>query len=169
MRPGEIELIIGTEEDKSGEQCNAVNFAEKKYHPQRMKVVGKSLTLIFKDPASPERVRGVGFVTITPEIAIYHAEKVKKLHQHTSAYVMGVIGQKSTWDVISQIWGSGNAPFELNHLVGRVDMTLKFIDMGINRIQWSHPEAGLHPAWQVEMADLLVRLARIGKEESDDS
>ena len=50
--------------------------------------------------------------------------------------------------------------FGMKHLVGRIDMTLKFLDMGIRQIAWKYPEAGLHPKWQAELGDVLIGLSK---------
>jgi hypothetical protein len=43
------------------------------------------------------------------------------------------------------------------HLMGLIDLSLKFIDMKIP-IVWKAPESYLHPGWQVALADLAIHL-----------
>jgi hypothetical protein len=45
------------------------------------------------------------------------------------------------------------------HCAGRFDLTLKLMDKGI-KIAWVYPEAGLHPAAQVELGDVAIYLTR---------
>ena len=133
-----------------------------------MKVDPKAkINLIYKDPSHPEPVQAKGFVNLTVNACVFHGEKVQKLHQRTPHYVMTCIGPKSSWDAISQIWESENRPHDLIHLVGRVDLTLKLLDGGITKIQWEHPEAGLHPEWQLGLADLLIKLSEAYRKEAE--
>ena len=117
------------------------------------------IALVYKDPAHPARVKAKGFVNLTVSACVFHGEKVQKLHQRTPHYVMTCIGPKSSWDVIEQLWESEDRPYDLIHLVGRVDLTLKLLESGITKIQWEHPEAGLHPEWQLGIADMLIKLS----------
>ena len=72
-------------------------------------------------------------------------------------------GDGLPWEVLLSTWAARTSPYDLDHLIGRIDLTLKVIDMGVKRIQWSQPEAGLHPAWACELGDFLIRKAMEGK------
>lgn len=127
------------------------------------------IALVYKDPARPAQVRAKGFVVLSVSACLYHGERVQKLHQRTPHHVMTCIGSKSTWDVIGQLWESEDRPYDLLHLVGRVDLTLKLLDSGVTKIQWEHPEAGLHPEWQLGIADMLIKLSEAyGREGGDE-
>ena len=132
---------------------------------------GGKLNLIYKSPHNPDKATAKGFFDITPEMSLLHAshtaENGYKLHERTPTEAMRIIDPKeigSPWSKILIVWQDRRASFEINHLIGRIDLTLRVLDMGVRKIQWSQPEAGLHPAWCCEMGDLLIRLAGAGKE-----
>ena len=128
------------------------------------------LNMVYKSPHGPAKVKAEGFFDITPEMSLLHAshtaENCYKLHERTPDEAMRIIDPKeigSPWSKILVVWQDRKAAYEINHLIGRIDLTLRVLDMGVRKIQWSQPEAGLHPAWCCEMGDLLIRLAGAGK------
>ena len=132
---------------------------------------GGKLNLIYKSPHNPDKAPAKGFFDITPEMSLLHAshtaENGYKLHERTPVEAMRIIDPKeigSPWSKILIVWQDRKASYEINHLIGRIDLTLSVLDMGVRKIQWSQPEAGLHPAWSCQMRDLLIRLAGAGKE-----
>ena len=133
--------------------------------PWRETIEAKKITLVYKSPSHPMSVRGVGFLRITPETSVYHGERVEKLHPRTPHFVMLATQQEGSeeWDRIETTWRNREfCPFELNHIIGRIDLTLKFRDLGVNRIQWVHPEAGLHPVWCCGLGDVLIEMSGAG-------
>lgn len=137
-------------------------IAEGKYHPPGGVKAGNIMTLLYKGANYPHSANGVGFLRITPEASVHHGERVNNLHARTPDYVMGIVNvhKGTTWPAIQASWKNREAcPFELNHLIGRIDLTLKFLDMGIRKLQWVHPEAGLHPAWQGNLGDTIIKLS----------
>ena len=151
-----IEITVGG--DKAGENIPA-----------------RPINLIFKDPSHPVPVEAPKFLTIRPEHCIYHAERVTNFHHRTPELVELVVQDEEgrpEWSCLeSQLTirtGGGNreaCPFEIRHLIGRIDMTLKFLDLGIRKFHWVHPEAGLHPRWALGLADLLITLKTESEEE----
>ena len=149
------------------------SITEDKYHPPGGVKAGRIMTLIYKGANYPHSAEGVGFVRITPEASVHHGERVDKLNARTEFYVMGIVNvhRGTTWGAIWATWRNRKAcPFELNHIIGRIDLTLKFLDMGIVKLQWVHPEAGLHPAWQGNLGDTITKLSEeyAGKEGDQD-
>ena len=133
-------------------------------NPQPIRVASAPLTMLYKNAQTPLKVEGIGFFDITPDMCTLHAQHTAenglKLHEDTPGEVMRIIRPTNTtppWSALLAIWKARTAPYDLDHLIGRIDLTLKVIDMGVRRIQWSQPEAGLHPAWACDMADFLIR------------
>lgn len=139
-------------------------------------IPARPINLIFKDHSHPVCAEATKFLKIRPEHCIYHAERVTNLHKRTPELVELVVQASSfgaTSTILESQFRSGFArlkdreacPFEVKHLIGRIDMTLKFLDLGIRKFHWVHPEAGLHPRWQLGLADLLIKLKTESEEE----
>ena len=145
-----LEITVG--EDKVGENIPA-----------------RPINLIFKDHSHPVYAEATKFLKLRPEHCIYHAERVTNLHHRTPELVELVVQDEeggATWTILeSQFRNREACPFEVKHLIGRIDMTLKFLDLGIRKFHWVHPEAGLHPRWQLGLADLLIKLKTESEEE----
>jgi len=105
----------------------------------------------------PEDVSIPGHVGIDAEVALYHAERVRVLHDLTRPFFAIVFpdAPKSLFNVTTR----GQHGTGYRHLLGRVDMTLKFIDAGC-AFFWRYPEAFLHPSAQRDLADLVLALSR---------
>ena len=173
MNRDDIELIIhegkkvqSTFKDGMESKPDTVAIAPASDHPKTIKVKGAPINLLYKGAATPLKVEGKGFFDIDPEMSLLHAQHTAenglRLHEDTPREVMRII-QPDTggarWELLAATWAARTSPYDLDHLIGRIDLTLKVIDMGVKRIQWSQPEAGLHPAWACELADFLIRKA----------
>jgi hypothetical protein len=114
----------------------------------------KPITLICKSADCPD-VEYAERVRLTLEVCIYHMDRTQTFHSKTPELFKMVFpnyDKEVTPDAIRQE-GMG-----MKHVAGRIDMTLKFIDMGI-KFAWVYPEACLHPAAQVNLGDVLISLA----------
>ena len=173
MNRDDIELIIhsgkkvqSTFKDGMESKPDTVTIAPATHHPETIKVKGAPINLLYKNSATPLKVEGKGFFDIDPAMCLLHsqhtAENGLKLHEDTPREVMRIIQPDTDgtrWELLAATWAARTSPYDLDHLIGRIDLTLKVIDMGVKRIQWSQPEAGLHPAWACELADFLIRKA----------
>lgn len=135
--------------------------------PHEHSIPGAPINMVYKSPHGPAKVKAQEFFDIDAEKSLLHAQHTAengyKLHQRTPLEAMRIIDPEeagSPWSKILVVWQDRSASFEINHLIGRIDLTLKVLDMGVRKIQWSQPEAGLHPAWACEMGDLLIRLSK---------
>lgn len=165
--PEDIEIIIHEPGDIAFARDNekysdhtVTEIAPANRHPSRHRIVqgNRRISLVYKDPQFPARIEAPGFFRITPEMSVLHSGHIKKLHHRTPQLTMRIIDKGGDWDLIFGIWSDAECPFEVAHLIGRIDLTLTLLDMGIKRIHWAFPEAGLHPAWQTEIGDLLIHL-----------
>ena len=119
--------------------------------------VKQPLTLIYSgaDVVNQPVKYGPDVVVLDPEACVYHAERVSELHELLPDSLYSVTGQK-----IEDFGSSLEWTYGVRHLVGRLDMTLKFMQLGAVKIAWKYPEAGLHPKWQLELSDLLIRWSK---------
>ena len=97
-----------------------------------------------------------GVLVIDPEVAQYHGFRVQVLDPQTLGLVRMVIHD------VTDEWPlpEGKCSRPLAQLVGYVDLTLKLRQMptGPRTVVWRHPEAGLHPSLQADLADLIVKI-----------
>ncbi len=180
MNKDDIELIIhsgkkvqSTFKDGMESKPDSVTIAPATHHPEPIKVRGAPINLLYKNSCTPLKVEGKGFFDIDPAMCLLHsqhqAENGLKLHRDAPHEIMRIISPEGDhplsppWEVLLSTWAARTSPYDLDHLIGRIDLTLKVIDMGVKRIQWSQPEAGLHPAWCCELGDFLIRKAMEGK------
>jgi hypothetical protein len=98
-----------------------------------------------------------GCVVLDIEYCIYHVDRVIKFHDKLPDLVERVTGSEFEYADRKRrsSWSLG-----MRHLVGCLDMTLKFLDAGVSQIAWRFPESGLHPKWQVELADVAIELSK---------
>jgi len=116
----------------------------------------RPITLICKGANVPDAEYAERF-RLTLEVCLYHIDRVQTFHERTEELVRMVFKNYEgtiTPDVCRQN-GLG-----WRHVAGRIDMSLKFIQMGI-KFAWVYPEAGLHPSAQVELADVILILTNI--------
>ena len=123
---------------------------------EKHEVEVKPVTLIYKAPDLHQRLSYPGRLELDPEATMYHMERVKVFHEHTSRMVAKVFkGNDSalyTPDFCRQS-GSG-----VMHCAGLIDLSLKMSENGVP-IVWIHPETYLHPSAQCELADIIIELA----------
>lgn len=82
---------------------------------------------------------------IEPEMTLHHAGKVQQLHPRTE-------------ELVKIVFPNGEvASRGYLHVVGLIDLSLKFIDMGVP-FGWRYPETYLYPKEQCQLADVLARL-----------
>lgn len=118
-------------------------------------VAAKAVTIVCHN--GPEDASIPGHVPVDAEVALYHAERVRVLHDLTRPFFAIVFpgAPRELFDVATRHrQGSG-----YRHLLGRIDLTLKFIDTGV-RFYWKYPESYLHPSAQCDLADLVLALSR---------
>jgi len=162
----EIEMSGGMIEGSTFDKAE-IKVAPASDHPAPVRVhriEASRLNMIYKSPKFMGEVEAVGFLKLDPTVCVYHGQRVKNLHHQTGRQTARIVQPdvRKCWDTA---WREIEANFrrggcyELDHLIGRIDLTLKFLSMGVRRIHWVLPEAGLHPAWQCEIGDLLVNLS----------
>ena len=88
-------------------------------------------------------------MTLGPQETVYHGENVKKIHVESPHWI----------DVIFNSKVPPKNTIEYKHVLGLVDLSLKFKDMGVP-FGWKYPESYLHPACQVHLADFAIHLAK---------
>lgn len=101
-------------------------------------------------------------VELDMQATTYHAERVQKLHiDFYEAWHVFMSNANPAGPDLGPI-----SPDELRkmgsgvlHLMGLIDMTLKFSDMGVS-VVWKYPESCMHPGWQVALGDLALYFSR---------
>lgn len=124
---------------------------------QEHEVEAKPLTLIFKDPDITQDIQYPDRFKLGPQECWEHLKAVVWLHPDTEMYVRMVFPDYKPprgWDLD---WIKTNEGSGYQHVVGRIDFTLKAIDIGL-RFVWAYPEASLHPKAQCQIADVLISL-----------
>ena len=120
----------------------------------------RPITLICKSPEVSQDVEYANRLKLDFEACIYHVERTKTYHNLTPQLVAKVFEQLNQDDVTPD--NVRNQGIGIKHVAGRVDMTLKYMDMGVDMgvpIAWVYPEAGLHPKAQCELGDLAIFFA----------
>jgi hypothetical protein len=112
------------------------------------------LTLVFQSPdiLTPLDWRGRRFV-IDAATALYHANRVHKLHTRTMPDAAMVFGDR-VWFEGWRKWAHGPRA-----VIGRIDLHHKLREMSVPVVH-QQPEDGLHPAQAVELGDLFIRWTR---------
>lgn len=125
----------------------------------------RPITLICHDGSM--NIKYPNRMTISCEDTSYHMDRVQKLHEDFEFY----------WKCMSDDYTKGhranafceadpdvirNQGSGFKHLGGLLDLSLKFIQMGVP-FGWIHPESHLHPSLQVELAELLILFHKTDK------
>ena len=118
------------------------------------------LTLIYKDPKITEDVKYAGALPITMVSSLTHLNNVKSLHEQTERFVRVVFPDYER--VLDLEWTQKHEGTGFQHVVGRIDLTLRLQDFDTPMV-WIHPENGLHPASQLNLADAILLLMKRGK------
>ena len=121
----------------------------------------KPLTLLYGSELSHYNNKYEGFFPIDIDITTYHAERVVNLHEEFDEYFKIVFPDVDLNKEEISSMGTG-----LKHVIGLVDMLLKFQDTR-TRVVLKYPESGLHPKAQLQLADLFIAL--IGRAEKLDA
>lgn len=103
-------------------------------------------------------------VELTPQVTTYHGARVQKLHTET----LGIL-RLALPDVVWPIAAAKSRSYTLQHLLGLIDLTLKLADISTHKelcIVWKYPEAGLHPAHQTGLGDIVIQIQKYLKKES---
>lgn len=132
---------------------------------QVMNLETRPITLIAPSAAmaSGPKIEYPDRFSISPEVTLYHAERVQKLdpdfekvwrlfHKSVGS---AKIDKMPTADEIRKM-GTGST-----HLMGLIDLTLKIAVRKKVPVVWIYPESFMHPAWQVGLADLAIYFADI--------
>ena len=121
--------------------------------------------MVYHPPGDVDRIDAPGFIRLDPESCIYHAHRVKVVHPRLSHYVELITGESlSHW---GSSWQGPAGSYDRSHLFGRLDMSLKLLQVArernlVCRLFWVMPEAGLHPCWQTGLGDAMVRMQQEG-------
>lgn len=131
----------------------------------------KPLTLLYSDGSVPEvdmkaaheqAAGGRPVVTLDPEVAQYHIERVQVLDSETWGMLVIVFPflaeREQSASHADMIRAEGNG---VRNIAGFIDMSLKLMQTrpGI-AIVWRGPETGLHPKAQANLGDVVIRLTR---------
>jgi hypothetical protein len=127
-------------------------------------VEAKPLNIICPAPENMEPIKYENCVTLDTEVCLYHQARLsqKGVHADTWKFMQMVYKDKESK---SPVFGDEKCNVEfvrkadmgVRHMLGLIDMTLKFIDMGVSFV-WRCPEEGLHPKWCCELGDLSVAI-----------
>lgn len=91
----------------------------------------------------------IGFPKRLPldaEATVHHGRLVKKRHARTDGY-------------LARLFPSKVESLGYYHALGLIDMSLKLMDMGVP-FAWIMPETYLHPRQQVELAQVMIEMAK---------
>tara|TARA_R100001594_G_scaffold134383_1_gene175528 strand:- start:3773 stop:4198 length:426 start_codon:yes stop_codon:yes gene_type:complete len=108
-----------------------------------------------QDPVYPSRI------VVDSRMAVEHIEACNKWHKDTHRWLARIIDPDSKMGDITKdftpkkICRAGNGA---RTVAGFIDITLKLKDMGVPLVL-RHPETGLHPASQAELADFLIKVS----------
>jgi hypothetical protein len=108
----------------------------------------KRITLICHHDQTGD-VEPLDRLVLDPEATLYHADRLSPGGRHTK-----------TDALIARVFKQQLPPvtsLAYRHVLGLVDLSLKLLDMNVP-IAWRYPETYLHPAAQVELADILIEL-----------
>jgi hypothetical protein len=88
-------------------------------------------------------------LVLDPETTLYHADRLSP-------------GGRHAWtnELLELLFKQNPPPsssLAYRHALGLIDLTLKLQDMGV-RVAWRYPETYLHPAAQLQLADVLLAL-----------
>ena len=123
----------------------------------------KPITLIFKSSDLYDDVKYKERFPIDMEASIYHIERVKVLHANTLYFLEKAMPaaykEFKNLPVEAIPYYINQSGAGMKHLAGRLDLTLKLMDMKVP-IAWVYPEACLHPSVQVVLGDILIELTK---------
>jgi hypothetical protein len=115
----------------------------------------KPVTLVFnktwKESVYPERVM------ITPEMSLSHFYSMKDVNNYVICFFKLVVSDyphSVTKDNISE------SALGFRHLIGLFDLSLQFLAQKKN-FGWKYPETGLHPKYQLELAEALIIFSQV--------
>ena len=114
----------------------------------------RPITLICKSAHVPD-VEYAERVKLDLEACLYHIDRVQTFHPQT-AELIRMVFKGYEGPITPEVCRQNGLGWR--HVAGRIDMSLKFIQMGI-KFAWVYPEAGLHPSAQCELGDVIIRLA----------
>ena len=113
------------------------------------------LTVVVPGEDHPEEISYAGRFIIDEHTAILHADLLydgsESMNKNTIEYAK-IVYQ----DINEDNWHSmGKGPL---HVVGRVDLSLK-MNYTDQPYVWKYPETHVHPAYQSNLADVLILLS----------
>jgi hypothetical protein len=121
------------------------------------KIVVRPITLIVKGPTLTDDVKYKDRIPLDMTACLHHMDRTATFHKDVPFYIDKVFphyAQKEVTPCSIRKEGLG-----MRHFAGRIDLSLKFIDMGVP-FAWVYPEDGLHPASQAALGDVLVCLTK---------
>lgn len=127
---------------------------------QEVTIKDGALTLIYKDPKLTEDVKYEGTIPITMVSSLEHLKRLKSFHEQTERFVRVVFPDYER--VLDLEWTQKHEGTGFQHVAGRIDLTLRLQDFDAPMV-WVHPESGLHPAAQLNLADAILLLMERGK------
>jgi len=116
----------------------------------------KKLTFICH--STPYNITPKARMSISATETVYHAERVVKLHKRTAELVKLVL-KKDYNKEFTDTYKKAGWSTTIKHLVGLMDLTLKFIDMKVPWM-WSLPETHLHPKYQANLTDAILEIQK---------
>lgn len=120
----------------------------------------RPVTVVCTAPGLLDEIEYPGRAVIDLEAALYHGERVQTWHESTERLVRFVF-QAAYADPATPCTPETirHATLAVRHFAGRIDLTLKLMDMG-RPVVWKYPEAGMHPAAQAQLGDVAIELSR---------
>lgn len=116
-----------------------------------------SLTLLCPAANMHEQIIADGHVALDLEACLAHADQIEKLHPETEKWFRTMFPDfpgKIPEDVRD---GARYASLGTRHALGLIDLSFRLVDARVG-VHWKYPEAGLHPAAQVVLADIAIEL-----------
>lgn len=115
----------------------------------------KPITLVFnktwKDSIYPERIM------ITPEMSLSHFYSMNDINNYVICFFKLVVDDYPYTVTKKNI---SDSALGFRHLIGLFDLSLQLLIQKKN-FGWKYPETGLHPKYQLELAEALIIFSQV--------
>lgn len=125
----------------------------------------RPITVIVKGSQVSEDIKYKDRIALDMPMSLYHMDRTQTFHADIGKYIEMVFPNYKEEITPCNIRKEG---LGMRHFAGRMDMTLKFLDMKVP-FAWVYPEAGLHPGCQGALADILIGLRCVLAADSEPS